>query len=358
MTASQPLERVRPQVLVGAVAERFEDAGLSAQAAQTVAAALVESDMRGIPSHGVMLVPMYLARLQAGSVSRRESAEVVSARGAVTVLDAHHALGQLIGDQAMALAVERSREYGAGVTVVRHAFHFGGAYRYALAAARAGCIGIAAANTRPLMPAPGGAKAVVGNNPLAIAAPAASGAEPIVLDMALSEAALGKIRLAALQRRSIPANWATDADGRPTTDPEAAIAGLLLPIGLHKGYGLALMVDVLTGVLAGGGFGQRVNGLYADVALPNDAAHLFIALDVAAFGPPDSFTERVAALAAEVTDAARAPGVERVYLPGEQAAERRAVAARDGVELDPGTVDALRGAGVTLPEPSHPGGDR
>jgi LDH2 family malate/lactate/ureidoglycolate dehydrogenase len=343
---------VRHQLLVDAVAERFEGAGLSAQAARTVAEALVDSDMRGIPSHGVMLVPMYLARLQAGSVSRREKAELVSEHGAVTVLDAHHAFGQLTGDQAMRLAVERSRQYGAGVTVVRHAFHFGGAYRYALAAARAGCIGIAATNTRPLMPAPGGAEAVVGNNPLAIAAPS-GGADPIVLDMALSEAALGKIRLAAQEGRDIPATWATDARGRPTSDPEAAIAGLLLPIGLHKGYGLALMVDVLTGVLAGGGFGQRVNGLYADVAVPNDVAHLFVALDVAAFGPVGSFHERVAALAAEVTGgAARAPGVERVYLPGELAAERRVAAERDGVALDPGTVDALHGAGVVWPESS------
>lgn len=349
---------MRPQLLLDAVAARFEGAGLTTRAARTVAEALVDSDMRGVPSHGVMLVPMYLDRLRAGSVSQREQAEVVSERGAVTVLDAHHALGQLTGEEAMRLAVERSREYGAGVTVVRHAFHFGGAYRYALTAARAGCIGIAAANTRPLMPAPGGAEAVVGNNPLAIAAPAANGAEPIVLDMALSEAALGKIRLAAQEGRDIPATWATDAQGRPTTDPQAAIAGLLLPIGLHKGYGLALMVDVLTGVLAGGGFGQRVKGLYADVAAPNDAAHLFIALDVAAFGPPDAFAERIATLAAEVTGAESAPGVERVYLPGELAAERRAVAARDGIALDPGTLEALRAAGVAWPEPSHPGGDR
>ncbi|HKO26003.1 MAG TPA: Ldh family oxidoreductase, partial [Solirubrobacteraceae bacterium] len=331
---------------------------LSARAARTVAAALVDSDMRGVGSHGVMLVPMYLDRLRAGSVSGWEEAEVVDQHGAITVLDARHALGQLTGDQAMGIAVARAREYGAGVTVVRHAFHFGGAYRYALAAARAGCIGIAAANTRPLMPAPGGAEAVVGNNPLAIAAPVAGGAEPIVLDMALSEAALGKIRLAAQEGREIPSNWAVDADGRPTTDPEAAIAGLLLPIGLHKGYGLALMVDVLTGVLAGGGFGRQVNGLYADVAVPNDAAHLFIALDLAAFGSPDAFTDRVAALAAEVTGAARAPAVERVYLPGELAAERRAAAARDGVALDPGTVEALSAAGVAWPESTHPGGDR
>lgn len=355
--------RVRPERLVAAVAGLFEGVGVSASSSRTVAGALVDSDMRGMPSHGVMLVPMYLDRVRAGSVSRWEQAEVVAEHGAITVLDARHALGQLTGDQGMRLAVERSREYGVGVSVVRHAFHFGGAYRYALAAARAGAVGIAAANTRPLMPAPGGAEAVVGNNPVAVAVPAPEAAEPIVLDIALSEAALGKIRLAAQEGREIPANWATDAQGRPTTDPEAAIAGLLLPIGLHKGYGLALIVDVLTGVLSGGGFGRRVKGLYADVTAPNDAAHLFVALDVAAFGSVEGFRERVATLAAEVVGAARAPGVDRVYLPGERAAERQADAAERGVPVERSTLRSLgaaaRDAGLAWSDPTiHPGGDR
>ena len=354
--------RVSPDALVSAVAGLFKGVGVSARAARTVAGALVESDMRGMPSHGVMLVPMYLDRLRAGSVTRSEEAEVVAQHGAVTVLDARHALGQLTGDQGMRLAIARSREFGVGVTVTRHAFHFGGAYRYALAAARAGCIGIAATNTRPLMPAPGGAEAVVGNNPVAVAVPAAEGAEPIVLDIALSEAALGKIRLAAQEGWEIPSNWATDAKGRATTDPETAIAGLLLPIGLHKGYGLALIVDVLTGVLSGGGFGRRVKGLYADVVAPNDAAHLFVALDVAAFGSVEAFHERAAALAAEVTGATRAPGVDRLYLPGQRAAERYADAARRGVPVEHSTLEALRaaarGAGLAWSDPRDPGGDR
>jgi LDH2 family malate/lactate/ureidoglycolate dehydrogenase len=348
--------RVRPERLLAAVAALFEGVGVAAGAAQTVADALVESDMRGMPSHGVMLVPMYLDRLRAGSVSRWVQAEVIAQHGAVTVLDARHALGQLTGDQGMRLAIDRAREHGVGVTVARRAFHFGGAYRYARAAAHAGCIGIAAANTRPLMPAPGGAEAVVGNNPVAVAVPAPEGGDPIVLDIALSEAALGKIRLAAQEGREIPPGWATDAQGRPTTDPEAAIAGLLLPIGLHKGYGLALIVDVLTGVLSGGGFGQRVKGLYADVASPNDAAHLFLALEVAAFGSPEAFHERVAALAAEVTGSARAPGVDRLYLPGQRAAERHAAAVREGVPVDRSTLDALQaaadGAGLPWSDPT------
>src|SRR6185437_6341977 len=210
--------------------------------------------MRGIPSHGLMLVPMYAERIGAGSVTTATAGEVVTDLGAIAVLDAKNALGILTGDQAMALAVERARQFGIGAVAVRHAFHFGGAFRYVMAAADAGLVGIAAANTRPLIPAPGGAKAVIGNNPLAIGVPRA-GAEPIVLDMALSESALGKIRIAAAEGREIPPTWATDASGVPTTDPQAAIAGLLLPAAGPKGYGLAFMVDVLTGVLSGGAFG-------------------------------------------------------------------------------------------------------
>lgn len=195
----------------------FRACGLSGGAAARVAGSLVDADRRGIPSHGVMLVPMYVERLRSGSVSTEEAAEVVLDAGAVAVLDARHALGQLTGDQAMGLAVEKAKTQGVGAVVVRRAFHFGGAFRYVQAATREGCIGVAAANTRPLMPAPGGAKAVVGNNPLAFGVPRADG-EPIVLDMALSEAALGKIRIAAAEGREIPAAWATDAeDARPRT---------------------------------------------------------------------------------------------------------------------------------------------
>jgi LDH2 family malate/lactate/ureidoglycolate dehydrogenase len=342
--------------LLDAVERVFVAAGLPAASAAAVAEGLVDADLRGIPSHGVMLVPMYVERLRAGSVSRAVAAEPVLDAGAIAVLDGANAFGILTGDQAMALAVEKARSFGVGLVVVRHAFHFGGAFRFVQAAAAAGCVGIAAANTRPLMPAPGGARAVVGNNPLAIGVPRAGGSdEPIVLDMALSEAALGKIRLAAAEGREIPPTWASDADGAPTTDPEAAIRGLLLPAAGPKGYGLAFMVDVLTGVLSGGAFGASVRGLYADTATPNDCAHLFIAIDPAAFGDPDEFTARVGELAAQVAASPTAPGVERVLLPGQLEAERHAAASAQGVPLDDSSLRRLRetaeALGVQLGEP-------
>jgi LDH2 family malate/lactate/ureidoglycolate dehydrogenase len=343
--------RIPAPALLAATARVFTALGLPEDAATAVAEGLVEADMRGIPSHGLMLVPMYAERIQAGSVTTATEAEVVTDLGAIAVLDAGNALGILTGDQAMALAVERARQFGIGAVAVRHAFHFGGAFRYVMAAAEAGLVGVAAANTRPLIPAPGGAAAVIGNNPLAIGV-MSGGAEPIVLDMALSEAALGKIRIAAAEGREIPATWATDASGVPTTDPEAAIAGLLLPAAGPKGYGLAFMIDVLTGVLSGGAFGAGVQGLYAETAVPNDCAHFFIAIDPAAFGGTEAFGTRIDELAAQVTASPTAPGVERVLLPGQLEAERHAAAQADGVRVERSVVDNLRevatGLGVDL----------
>ncbi|MFI0794207.1 Ldh family oxidoreductase [Micromonospora rubida] len=345
--------------LTDAVASVFGALGFSAHAAELVASSLVDADLRGIGSHGVMLLPMYVERIRAGSVSRAERAEVVRDKGAIAVLDAGHALGQLTGDQAMRLAVAKAQTYGVGVVTVRRAFHFGGAFRYVDLAARNGCIGIAAANTRPLMPAPGGASAVVGNNPLAVGVPRAGG-KPVILDVALSEAALGKIRLAAGAGREIPASWATDAQGRPTTDPAAALKGLLLPSGAHKGYGLALMVDVLTGVLSGGAYGRGVQGLYADVSVPNDCAHFFLALDAEAFAEDaEEIARRVDDLAGQVLGSALAPGAEQVHLPGDIEAGRYDRALREGVALQPsvfaGLVEVAAGLGVPLTAPGSAG---
>jgi LDH2 family malate/lactate/ureidoglycolate dehydrogenase len=338
--------------LTAAVSQVFAAAGLSQRAAQAVAAGLVEADLRGTSSHGTLLVPMYVERLRKGSVSTAEQAEVVLDMGAIAVLDAQHCLGQLSGDQAMAMAVEKAQAHGIGAVTVRHAFHFGAAFRYVRAAAAAGCIGVAAANTRPLMPAPGGAAPVVGNNPLAIGVPLPGG-QPMVLDMALSEASLGKIRLAEQERRPIPVTWATDREGRPTTDAAKAVAGMLQPAAGHKGYGLALMIDVLTGVLSGGSFGAGVRGLYADTTVPNDCAHFFLALNISAFGDPGDFAERLADLAGQVTGSPKAPGTTRLLLPGQLEAERAADAAGIDVPISVlnGLYETAASLGVRLREP-------
>ncbi|MPV36907.1 Ldh family oxidoreductase [Georgenia subflava] len=349
---------MRPEWLADATATVFEGAGLNSRQARVLADSLVDADLHGVASHGVMLVPMYVSRLRNGSVTLAETADVVrDDGGAAAVLDGAHALGQFTGAQAMTLAVEKAKRLGVGAVTVRHAFHFGRALPYAELAAEQGCIGVAMANTRPLMPAHGGAEAVVGNNPLAIAVPGGEGAG-FGLDMALSEAALGKIRIAAAEGRSIPDTWATDEHGLPTEDPAAALAGLLLPVGGAKGFGLALVVDILAGVLSGGAFGDAVAPLYKDTTVPNDCSHFFLALDVEHFVGRAGFDAGVAQLAAAVLGSRPRPGVERIMLPGQPEAERARRTAVDGIALDPTTLAGLHAAaaevGVTLPAPvSH-----
>jgi LDH2 family malate/lactate/ureidoglycolate dehydrogenase len=318
----QSLPEVAADTLADFVAQLFTAVGVSPEMAAVVADGLVEADLEGIPSHGVMLVDMYVDRLRQGSVSRNRQGMVVSERNGAVVLDAGHALGQVTGRQAMAIAVDKAKAFAAGMVAVRHGFHFGTAGRYARQAAEAGCIGIAMCNTRPLMPAPGGAARVVGNNPLAIALPTAD-AVPVVLDMATSEAAMGKIRLAAKAKEPIPDNWAVTQHGTPTTDATEAIAGMLLAVGGPKGFGLAFVIDLICGLLSGGAWGPGVRPLYGDFTTPYDCSHFFMAIDIAHFGDPDAFRAGAAAGAARVRAAPRAPGVARVFTPGEPEWRRR-----------------------------------
>jgi LDH2 family malate/lactate/ureidoglycolate dehydrogenase len=289
-----------------------------------------------------MLVPMYVDRIRAGSVSLRRAGDIVSERGAALVIDAGHALGQLTARQAVRLAVDRAREHGLAAVAVRNAFHFGTAGRYARMMADEGCVGIVMSNTRPLMPPPGGAQAMVGNNPIAVALPSA-GAHPVEVDMALSATAMGKIRLAAAAGEPIPPDWAADADGRPTTDPATAIKGMLLPAAGPKGFGLAFVIDLLCGGLSDGAIGAEVRPLYGDPAEPYRCSHFFLAID-AGFFPAPAFATRVRDQAQRVSTAKRAPGTELIYAPGELTfATRQANAAT--CRLARQTVDELIAAG-------------
>jgi LDH2 family malate/lactate/ureidoglycolate dehydrogenase len=338
MTTAPPIV-VSADNLIALVSRVFIAAGMAEKAAATVAEGLVEADLEGLPSHGVLLVDMYVDRLRGGSVTTCESAEVVSDRGCSVVLDAGHAFGHLTGDQSIEIAVSRAKQHGVGIVAVRHGFHFGTARRYVIQATEKGCIGIAMCNTRPLMPAPGGAERVVGNNPIAIAVPSDSPI-PIVLDMATSEAAMGKIRMAEKADQAIPATWAVRTDGSPTIDPREAIAGMLLPAAGPKGFGLAFMIDLMCGLLSGGAGGQNVKPLYGDPSVPYDCSHLFIAIDVSHFCDISWFRSEAAAAAERIRSGKRAPGVSQLFLPGEPEWRRRESADRQ-VKLQPAVVGNL-----------------
>lgn len=332
--------------LVEAVAAIFVATGVARADARTVAEDLVAADVEGVASHGVMLVPMYVDRLRAGSVSKASLGEIVSDRDAAVVIDAGDVLGQLTSRQAVALAVARAKRHGLGAVAVRNAFHLGTAGRYARMMAAEGCIGMVMANTRPLMPAPGGAEPLTGNNPIAIATPSDGDFAPEI-DMALSAVAMGKIRNAAAAGQPIPEGWAADKSGAPTTDPNAAIAGMLLPAAGPKGFGLAFIVDLLCGGLSGGAIGAEVAPLYGDPARPYRCSNLFLAIDTGHFGSSETFASRASSELKRVAAARRAPGIDRVYAPGELAFAAR-TAAGDRCRVPPATLKNLVEVARTL----------
>ena len=321
------------------LAALFSAAGIPAGAARTMGEALVEADLEGLPSHGAAQAEVYLDRLLLGSVSTYDHAEIVIDSGAMAVLDGRHMLGHLAANQAMGLAVAKAKQFGIAAVSVRHAFHFGAAGRYVRQAAEAGCIGMAMCNSRAVMPAPGGAERLVGTNPLAFGVP--TGTEPpFILDMATSAGTVGRIRAALRAGGEIPDGWAVDAEGRPTRDPKAALEGMLLPIGGAKGFGLALMVDLMSGLLASGAWGDQITGLHIDIEKPFDTAHLFMAIDIEHFRPLTGFLAEADTAATRVRASKLAPGAARVQTPG----QRRWEAARSGharIKLQPSQIDGL-----------------
>ena len=339
MSSSRERVAVAPGELTDFVVAILAAVGVPGRSGRLVAEGLVSADCEEIESHGVMLLPMYVDRIAAGSVSPTRTGRVVSEHGGAVVIDGENALGQVTSAMAVALAVARAREHALGAVAVRNGFHFGTAGRWAAEIARADAIGMVLSNTRPLMPAPGGAERLVGNNPIAIAVPGVDA--PIVLDLATSASAMGKIRLAEARGEKLPEGWASDAQGVPTTDPTAAIKGMLLPAAGPKGFGLAVMIDFLCGGLSSGGMGDKVMPLYGDAAIPYDCAHFFLAIDVGAFRPPQDFAGAVGAFTQRVRSSRPAPGNDAVMMPGDPAA-RAAARNRATCRVAAVTAAALR----------------
>ncbi|MET3905819.1 LDH2 family malate/lactate/ureidoglycolate dehydrogenase [Bradyrhizobium sp. S3.3.6] len=298
----------------------FERVGLPASASARMGRALVDADVAGLPSHGLSQAEMYIRRLLIGSVSLAIEPVVVESREAIAVLDAQGMFGHLVGDEAMQMAIKRSKAFGVGVVVVRNSFHFGTAARYTQQASVSDCIGIAMCNTKPMMPAPGGREKLVGNNPLSIALPASEGPD-FVLDMALSEAALGKIRVYEREGKPIPSTWAVDRDGNPTTDATAAIEGMLLPSGGAKGFGLSLAINLICSLLSQGPGGDDVASLYGDLSKPFLCSLLFLAIDIGHFRQPEEFR---AESSAELVKVRRSKSTQSsLHTPGERSWRKR-----------------------------------
>lgn len=319
----------------------FETAGLSHDDAATMADALVWADLRGLEPHGVSKLPLWIERLRRGGTRAGARPTVVAETATTAVLDAQTACGHLAGTAAMALAVRKACQYHVAAVVIRNSGSFGAMGYYPLIAVRAGQIGLAITNSMPLLAPTGGAARLLGNQAYAIGCPAGRHS-PLLLDTSNSATSWGRVKLARERGETLSPGLALDADGRPTLDPDAALEGLLLPAAGHKGYGLALMWEVLTGILAGLAFGPDV-GRPEDVATPNQIAGFMLTIDPAAFLPPDRLTARVDALIDQVHAVPKARGVDRVYAPGERGSLLAAQREQHGIPLSPRRVAELEG---------------
>jgi LDH2 family malate/lactate/ureidoglycolate dehydrogenase len=317
-----------------------EDAALTAET-------LVEADLRGVTSHGTRALPGYLARLRAGGTRARPRPRVVRQGPAFALMDGDAGLGQVVAHRAMRLAIELARRSGLGAVSVENSNHYGAAAFYPMMAAAEGMIGLATTNGGGKnMAAFDGAEPVVGNSPLAFAAPAGE-EPPIVLDMATGVVAAGKISVAAMRGEPIPLGWALDAQGEPTEDPSAA--RIVLPLG-PKGYGLAMMLDVLCGPLRGGPMSVNTRGPRTDER-PSGAGHFFLALDVGQFTDLAAFRAELDRGIRAVRASRPRRGAARVYLPGEIEALNKERCLREGVPLHPGHAGPLAALGRELGVP-------
>ena len=340
------MPNIRASVLQTFATAVLEAIGLPADAAKVTADCLVHANLRGVDSHGVMRLVQYSQSIGRGDVNPRPAVEVVSRTVCMALIDAGGGYGFAPTLMAVELAVQLAIEQGVGVVGVRNSHHFGMAATYSERAAAAGMIGITMTNTGPVMAPIGGTKAVLGNNPIAFAIPRRSPQSPMVFDMALSSTAFGKIRLAAAEGRSIPIGWAFDTQGRPTTDAAQALEAVLLaPMGAHKGYGLALVLDILTGILTGSRFGSNADGhLHAE----GGVGHLVIVIDPGLFVPKEQFVDSVEALIQEVKSVPLAEGSYEIQIPGDIEYAVVARRERDGIPLADEWFDQLVALGREL----------
>ena len=300
---------------------------------------LVEADLRGVSSHGIVRIPPYIRALAAGVVNPRPGVKVLRDFGATALLDGDNGHGIVIGQIAMDRAVETALDFGVGVVAVRNSNHTGMLAVHVLRAAGRDMIGYFTSNGPAIMTPFGGSEARMGNAPFAYALPTDSG-EPIVLDMACSTVARGKIRMYADRGEAIPEGWAVDADGAPTRDAKAAMTGALIPMAGYKGYGIAFITEVLGAVLPGAMLSIEMPRSFLEAGSTMldswGAGHLALALNIESFGDTADFKAGVDRLARVMKETALADGVESILVPGEPEAAVRAHRIEHGIPL---TID-------------------
>ncbi|MCC6454001.1 MAG: Ldh family oxidoreductase [Caldilineaceae bacterium] len=333
-------QRIQVEALRELVSKIFEQVGMDAADADLLADSLVFADLRGIHSHGVLRVPEYVEKLTTKGVDPRGKPYIVKAFGGCVVVDGGNSMGQIGMHFAMNEVIARAEDHGIAAAAIRGSNHSGAMAYFAIQALPHDMIGIATTNALPTMAPWGGAEKIVGINPLGVAIPT-SAELPIVHDAAFSGSSHGKIRIYQQKGSPIPEGWALDKDGHPTTDPSAAIEGLLRPIGEFKGVSLALIMGILSSMLSGAAYGLELGNMEEGPRAGQDG-HFVAAIKIAAFEEVERFKARVDQAIRQIHDVRKAPGFDRTYAPGELEQLREQEYQRHGIPLNDVTLADLQ----------------
>ncbi len=310
--------------------------------AETTAARLVEADLRGVETHGIFRLPQYCKRIWVGGLNVRPQLHVVRENAVTALVDGDNGLGQVVVTFATDLAIRKAAETGLAWVGTFNGNHAGAAGTYTTRALAHDmiCMYMTVANGNH-MPPWGGVEPILGTNPISIAIPAGN-EPPVVLDIATTVTAHGKVKLAAQRGEQMPVGWMMDRKGQPLTDPKRAAEGFLMPIGGYKGYGLNVVIGMLAGVLNGAAFGRGVVDFNKDFVARNNSGHLILAMRVDNFQPVDTFKKEMDNAIREIRNSERMEGVDRIWLPGEmeyyQVKDREA----KGIPLGASVVDSLQ----------------
>jgi LDH2 family malate/lactate/ureidoglycolate dehydrogenase len=331
--------RIATEKLLTAIIALLLDMGAEDNEAQLVAKILVQADMRGIHTHGSAFVPLIAERCAHGLLNLPTKVELITDEGAITHIEGNNGLGQVAAVEGMQISIQKARKHGIALALIRNTNHIGFLGYYTIMAAAEGMIGICATNAASSVAPWGGTEPFFGSNPFSIAAPVANG-DPIVLDMSASVVARGKIRRAQRLNENIPLGWAIDETGASTTDPAEAIKGTLLPIGGHKGYGLALFIDLICGLLSGSKYGRELLTFHKPIG-PTGVGAMLMAVDIGRFMPLAQFGSLANEHAEAIRKSQKAVGVERIFLPGEIEADKARDSELQGVNVDSQIVDKI-----------------
>lgn len=345
---------IRADDLRGVCRDLLTKHGLPGPDAETVAGCLVEADLRGVETHGVVRLPHYLHRVRLGLIKPRPDIAVRQATLVAVEVDGDDGFGFVVATRAMHEAVTMARDYGIGLAAVRRSNHFGMAASYVLQAVRAGCMSMVFTNASASMPPWGGRDPVLGTSPFAAGAPGGR-LPPFVLDMSPAVAARGKVRLAAKRGESIPEGWGLDEAGHATTDPNRILdGGIVLPVGGPKGSAIAMMMDIFAGVFSGSAFAGEVTNHTEEFTKPQDVGHFMLAIKPELFMPKAEYEARMDVLTGRVKGGRTAHGFDEILVSGEPEARKEAARLRHGIQFPKAELDALRAeaekAGVAFPD--------